>query len=154
MCSSDLAIRALGHQRTHSGQYLLNAIHSAAERLHSKQDRLINRVERQRLINAGQSWVGKCRGIVDLQVHWVPGHKDLALNKRADEEAKSVAQGHSSDAKFLPPLLRKHLPLSVSALRQSHSDMLKNRWRLRWKNSKRENLLRTIDNSAPSKKYL
>ena len=114
--NSQVAIRALGNQRAHSGQYLLNAIHLAAERLHSKQDRLINRVESQQSINAGKSWVGKHRGIVDLQVHWVPGHKDFALNERADKEAKSVVQGHSSDDKFLPPLFRKPLPLSVSAL--------------------------------------
>ena len=151
---SQVAIRALGNQRAHSGQYLLNAIHLAAECLHSKQDGLINRVECQHLINAGKNWVGKCRGIVDLQIHWVPGHKDFAPNKRADEEAKSAAQGHSSNTKCLLPLLQKCLPLSISALQQSHSDMLKSRWRCRWKSSERENLLRTIDNSAPSKKYL
>ena len=84
----------------------------------------------------------------------MPGHKDFTPNEWADEEAKSAVQGHSSDAKFLPLLLCKCLPLSVSALQQSHSDMLKNRWRRTWKNSERENLLCTIDNSAPSKKYL
>ena len=84
----------------------------------------------------------------------MPGHKDFELNERADAEAKSAAQGHSSDAKFLPPLLRKRLPLSISALCQSHSESLKKRWRRRWKNSERENLLQTIDNSALSKKYL
>ena len=151
---SQAAIRALCNQWAHSGQYLLNAIHLAAESLHSKQDGLINRVECQHLINACKNWVGKRRGIVDLQVHWVPGHKDFASNEWADREAKSAAQGHSSDTKFLPPLLRKCLPLSISALWQSHSDMLKSRWRHRWKSSERENLLRTIDNSAPSKKYL
>ena len=31
---------------------------------------------------------------------------------------------------------------------------LKKRWSRRWKSSERENLLRSIDNSAPSKKYL
>ena len=33
-------------------------------------------------------------------------------------------------------------------------DKLKKRWQRCWKSSKRENLLRSIDNSAPSKKYL
>ena len=89
-----------------------------------------------------------------MQVHWVPGHKDFKPNERANKEAKLAAQGHSSNAKFLPPLLRKCLPLSVSALCQLYSESLKKRWRRRWKNSERENLLRTIDNSAPSKKYL
>ena len=33
---SQAAIRALGNQRAHLGQYLLNTIHLAAEHLHSK----------------------------------------------------------------------------------------------------------------------
>src|ERR1700723_3854828 len=36
----------------------------------------------------------------------------------------------------------------------SATNSYKNRWRCRWKNYERENLLRTIDNSVPSKKYL
>ena len=138
--NSQVAIRALGNQRAHSGQYLLNAIYLAAECLHSKQDGLINRIERQHLNNAGESWVGKQRNS-EFAGPLVPGHKDFAPNEQADEEAKLAAQGHSSIAKFLPPLLQKCLPLSVSALQQSHSDRLKSRWRCRWKNFKRENWL-------------
>ena len=78
---SQAAIRALGNQRAHSGQYLLNAIHLAAERLHLKQDGLINRAERQRLLEAGENWEGRHRGIVDMHIHWVPGHKDFAPNE-------------------------------------------------------------------------
>ena len=63
-------------------------------------------------------------------------------------------QGSSSDARFLPQRLRKKLPLSISALHQENNDRLKRRWHRHWKSSERENLLRTIDNSAPSKKYL
>ena len=63
-------------------------------------------------------------------------------------------QGQSSIVKSLSTLLRKRLPLSLSALRQSHSDKLKKTWRCRWKSSERENLLRTINNFAPFKKYL
>ena len=150
---SQAANRALRNQRAHSGQYILNAIHFTAERLHAKQDGLINRAERQRQAEIGEVWSGRRRGIVDLQVHWVPRHCDFGPNKQADKEAKSVAQGTSSEARFLPQLHKK-LPLSISALRQSFSDKLKNRWRRRWKGSDRENILRTIDNSAPSKKYL
>ena len=35
-------IKALRNQKSHTGQYLLNAIHKSAEQLHAKQDRLIN----------------------------------------------------------------------------------------------------------------
>jgi hypothetical protein len=58
-------------------------------------------------------------------MHWVPGHVDFAPNEKADEEAKKAAKGDSSDAKSLPKLLRKRLPLSIPALRQSHSNRIK-----------------------------
>ena len=79
---------------------------------------------------------------------------DFAPNKLADEEVNKVAQGDTSDAKFLPTLCCKNLPLSISALQQDHMDRIKKRWECRWKSSPREDLLKTIDNSAPSKKYL
>jgi ribonuclease HI len=151
---SQAVIQALGNQNSHAGQYILDAIHKSAEQLHAKQDRLQNRVERSQEIEAGHSWKGRTRGVVDLQIHWVPGHCDFEPNERADEEAKKAAQGESSDAKLLPPLLRKRLPLSVSALRQDNNAKLIKRWKRRWKSSPRENLLKSIDNTAPSKKYL
>ena len=121
------AIRALDNQRVHSGQYIFDVIHLAAKFLHAKQDGLINRVERQRQIEAGKVWSGNHKGIVDLQVHWVPGHCDFEPNKRANEEAKSAVQDSMSEARFLPQLLCKSLSLSVSALWQSFADKLKNR---------------------------
>ena len=150
---SQAVIRALGNQRPHSGHYLLDAIHLAAERLHAKQDSIINRAEGNQVLNAGELWKGDTRGVIDLQVHWVPGHCDFGPNEWADEEAKLAAQGSSSNTRFLPPLLCK-LPLSISALRQENLEKLKKRWQRRWKSSERENLLRSINNSVPSKKYL
>ena len=151
---SQAVIKALGNQRSQPGHYILDAIHLSAERLHAKQDGLLNRAARSQALAVGDPWVSRTRNVVDLQVQWVPGHCDFEPNERADEEAKKAAQGDSSDAKFLPPLLRKRLPLSVSALRQDNLAKLKKRWERRWKNSERESLLRSIDNSAPSKKYL
>ena len=129
---SQAALLALGNQKLHSGQYILDAIHASAEQLHEKQDRLINRTERDRAIEAGVDWKGRKKGVVDLQFHWVPGHCNFAPNERADEEAKLAAQGNSSDAKLLPSLLRKRLPLSVSALRQHNIAKLKKHWSRRW----------------------
>ena len=113
---SQAAIRALGNQRVHSGQYILDAIHQAAERLHTKQDGIINKADRLQITNTGEQWIGRKKGVIDLQLHWVPGHRDFAPNKRADEEAKLAAQGQSSAVKSLPTLLRKWLLLSISAL--------------------------------------
>ena len=151
---SQAVIQALGNQQSHAGQYILDAIHKLAEQLHAKQDRLINCMERTQAIEAGDEWVGRKRGVINLQVHWVPGHRDFEPNERADEEAKKAAQGESSDARLLPSFLRKRLPLSLSALRQENSSKLSKRWERRWKLSPRETLLRSIDNTVPSKKYL
>jgi len=151
---SRVVIQALGNQKSHVGQYILNSIHKSAEQLHAKQDHLQNQAEHSQEIKAGNSWKGRTWGVVDLQIHWVPGHHNFQLNKQADEEAKKAAQGESSDAKLLPPLLHKHLPLSISALQQDNNVKLIKRWEHRWKLSARENLLKSINNTAPSKKYL
>jgi hypothetical protein len=71
-----------------------------------------------------------------------------------DAEAKKVAQGLSSDAKLLPPFLCKHLPASISALHQSYKKSILKTWKRRWKDSPCYKLHHSIDNSAPSKKYL
>ena len=125
---SQVVIKALQNQCLHSGQYLLDAIHKSAEQLHAKQDGLINSDERRQAIADGVLWKGRSRGVVDLQLHWVPGHCNFEPNERADEEAKLAAQGSSSDARFLPPILCKKLPLSISALHQENNEKLKKRW--------------------------
>jgi ribonuclease HI len=151
---SQAVIKALGNQKSHTGQYILDAIHTSAEKLNAKQDQLINRIDRNQVLKAGNDWVGRKCGVIDLQIHWVPGHQDFKPNKRADEEAKKAAKGDSSDAKSLPSLLHKCLPLSISALCQENTVKLSKRWTHRWKSSARESLLRTIDNTTPLKKYL
>ena len=125
---SQAVIKALNNQYFHSGHYLLDAIHLAAEQLHAKQDGIINCEECIQTIGAGDQWKGDSRGVIDLQIHWVPGHCDFAPNKHADEEVKLAAQGSLSDTRFLPPLLYKKLPLSISALHQENSVKLKKRW--------------------------
>ena len=107
---SQATIKALGNRKAHSGQYILEAIYQAAEHLHKKQDGLINRAEHQNLIAAGKAWTAHCRSIVHPQVHWALGHCDFEPNEQADEEAKPVAQGNSSKAKFLPPCSVKSFP--------------------------------------------
>ena len=147
-------IRVLDNQRTHPSQYIIDKIHQFAESLHRKQDRIINRADRLSAIADGEEWVGWPKGVIDLQIHWVPGHIDFAPNEKADKEAKKAAQGDSSEAKYLPKFLHKPLPLSVSALRQSNISKIKKRWERRWKSSLREDVLKDIDNTTPSKKYL
>ena len=45
-----------------------------------------------------------------------PRHCEFEPNEQANEEAKSAVQGSTSKARFLPQLLCKSLPLSISAL--------------------------------------
>ena len=98
---SQATIRVLSNQQSHSGQYILDAIHLAAEHLYEK----INKNECQWEINAGDLWKGKKKGIVDFQVHWILGHHDFKLNEHTDKELKLAAQGSSTKANFLSMLL-------------------------------------------------
>jgi ribonuclease HI len=151
---SQALIRATENQRPHTGHYILDEIHDAAENLHAKQDGLHNRQERLQAVREGEVWNGRKKGVIDLCLIWVPGHHNFAPNERADEEAKKAAQGDSSDPGLLPPFLRKRIPHSISAVRQDFAKRLQRRWKRRWKESPRAKSLRSIDNTAPSKKFL
>ena len=146
--------RALGNQSAHPGQYLIDEIHTMAEHLQVKQDGIINAAEKRASVRSGENWKGRKRGVIDLQLHWIPAHSDFEPNERADEEAKRAAQGLSSDAKLLPKILRRSLPASVPALRQDHDNRLLKRWKRRWKSSPRHRALHPLDDSIPSRKYL
>ena len=155
VCSDSQALlKVLSNQHPHTGHYILDKIHNSAESLHAKQDGLLNRSERLETLAEGRVWKGNTNGVIDLQMHWVPGHSGYERNERADEEAKKAAQGLSSEAKLLPPFLCRRLPASISALRQSFMSSLLKMWKLRWKRSPRYAQLHMIDKSAPSKKFL
>ena len=78
---SQAVIKALKNQCSHLGQYLLDTIHQSAECLHTKQDGLINGNERCQALAEGIQWKSRPKGVVDLQIHWVPGHCDFGPNK-------------------------------------------------------------------------
>ena len=151
---SQTVIKALKNQHSHSGHYLRNVIHHSTKHLHTKQDSLINSGKCHQTVAEGNQWKGKTKGVIDLQLHWVPGHCDFEPNEWADEEAKLATQGSSGNARFLPQMLCKKPLLSISTLHEENKEKLKKRWQCHWKFSERENMLRTIDNSTPSKKYL
>lgn len=103
----------------------------------------------------GERWQGDTKDVIDLQIHWVPGHKGFKPNERADEVAKLAAQGQLSAPALLPRYLHsKSLPASISALRQDHATRLQKRWSRRWKTSPRYKSTRSIDKLLPSKNYL
>ena len=102
---SQALIRALDNQRSHVGQYILDNIHFFAEQLHAKQDALINHDSCLEALGTNRSWEGRVKGVIDLQIHRVPGHCNFGLNELANEEVKKVVEGNSSDTRLLPAFL-------------------------------------------------
>ena len=90
---SQVAIQALTNQKSHVGQFIVDAIHKSAEQLNMKQDQLINSEEWPQAIEAGDKWKGRKSGVVDLQIHWVPGHLNFKPNECANKEAKKSGTG-------------------------------------------------------------
>ena len=129
---SQAAIKALSNQRPHPAHYLLDHIHTLAEKLHTK-----------------------CNEDSDIQIHWTPGHRDFAPNERADVLAKRAAEGLSSANNRLPHFLwNTSLPSSIPAARQEHLTRLRRIWKARWKKSPRYTLSHSIDKTLPSNKFL
>jgi hypothetical protein len=126
--NSQVAIKALNNQCSHPDQHILNNILQLAKDLHKKQDNLRNHAERAEALAGDNNWQSRSRGIVNLQVHLVPGQLEFVPSNKVDEEAKKATQSGASDTKLLPKFLHKHLPLSISALHQDHLSKLKKHW--------------------------
>ena len=101
-------ISALTSQGTKSGQYLLNAVRTAA------------------------NTVG-----CNLTIRWISGHSEVKGNEDVDWLAKEAAEGRSSASVNLPHLLRTPLPASASATKQKFTTNLKKQWSLAWDASPR-----------------
>jgi hypothetical protein len=90
-----------------------------------------------------------------LTFRWSAGHIGINGNEDADKEAKSAAEGESSDSQDLSPYLRKPLAHSLSAIRQKQNDNLKSKWAAGWAASPRYRRHRFQDMLTPSlQKYL
>ena len=125
-----------------------------AERLHQRQDQIQHKDLFRQARQRNQQCTAKSKSIIDLQIHWVPGHLNFAPNDKADELAKDAATGSSSPPKDLPVLLRKPLPASLSALRQESKSKIQRHWARRWKTSPRCHHMSGIDKSVLSKKWM
>ena len=89
-----------------------------------------------------------------LTLRWTAGHVGIPGNELADMEAKRAAGGLSSEQKSLPRFLRRELTLNPSALYRKRNAELKQKWKNRWRNSKRGKLLAKIDGKSPSPRFL
>jgi ribonuclease HI len=121
-------IKASTTQTNKPSQYLLEHLHKALENL---DEDLAERIE----------------------LIWIPGHTGAKGNEEADKAAKRAAQGNSSAKEAIPEILRKDLPVSLSALRQILTTSVRREWASAWATSKRYEHMRRIDKKAPSKGY-
>jgi len=65
------AIKALSNQTPHPAHHLLDQVHNAAEQLHTAQYQLTNTITRHL----------PTKNVIDLQIHWTPGHSSFPSNK-------------------------------------------------------------------------
>jgi len=75
---SQATLRALLNQRSHPAQYLLNHVHDAAENLHAKHYKLRNPGTSLPMRRIRRTHT---RNILNLQLHWTPGHVDFLPNE-------------------------------------------------------------------------
>ena len=148
------AICLLTNQEAKPAHYLLDAIHDMAGRLHQRQDRIQHKDLFRQAQQRNQQCTAKSKGIIDLQIHWVPGHLNFAPNDKANKLAKDAATGSLSPRKDLPALLRKPLPASLSTLHQESKSKIQRRWVHCWKTSPRCRHMSGIDKSVLSKKWM
>jgi ribonuclease HI len=132
---SQAFIKATGARKTGPGQYLV-----------------LEYLRLTDIMNDGTD-VPSTAGTKKFALKWVAAHKGVAGNERVDEEAKRAAQGESSPPEDLPPILRKRLPVSATAVKQEFGEKLKTRWMDMWKTSPRYARFQHIDANFPFKKF-
>ena len=73
-----------------------------------------------------------------LTIRWISGHSKVKGNEDVNLLAKEAAEGRSTAIANLPHILRHHLLVSTSALKQDFNTSLKARWSKMWDTSLRK----------------
>ena len=132
-CAADntACLRAIRNRRPHPAHYLV--------------DELLHDLDKMKRRHPGAR----------LTLRWIPGHRDLEGNERADLEAKKAARGDSCPPTSLPQLLTSGpLPASLSKVRQTLRATFTAAARAEWALSPRATQIARVDASLPSKKFL
>src|SRR5882724_1127351 len=90
---------------------------------------------------------------IEIVIRWTLGHKGILGNERADEEAKWVAKGESSNKRLLPRGCREDLLQSRLAARQTHAKKTKEKAKKWFEHSPRCQRLQRIDPLMPSSSF-
>lgn len=112
-------------------QHIANAVQDIAEKTHNRGPR-----------------------IKKFDIRWISAHSDVTRNEKVDTEAKAAAHGTTSEDQDLPPLLRRTLPISKSALVQAAKSNAKEQWWTAWTGSERKLRLDEYDTEFPCKTHL
>ena len=86
-------------------------------------------------------------------MRWVPGHKNIQGNERADQEAKQAAKGNPSTITDLPISLRGTLPICWATELQRHHEVLKREAQELFAKSAHVKFALEIDPSLPSTEF-
>jgi ribonuclease HI len=89
-----------------------------------------------------------------LMVRWTAGHSGIPGNEKADKEAKTAAEGLTTNKKHLPPLLRRKLTVNPTALKRKYNKSLKVKWKEKWRNTPHGVKLAKLDDTTPSATFL
>jgi ribonuclease HI/exonuclease III len=88
-----------------------------------------------------------------IELKWISGHSQVTGNERADKLAKEGAEGRANRRVDLPHILRRTLPISISAKNRTHLESLKTKWTAEWAKSPRQRRFERIDDTFPFNSY-
>ena len=127
---SQALIAALTLTASTPGHYLLDIFHTAIAAIKRKLPRL------------------------SIHIKWIPAHKGVEGNEKADCLAKEAITIGTSPPSKLPDSLTKTLPFSRSALKQAFRNQIKKETQAKWVVSSRYARMKHTDPSSPSTSYV
>ena len=122
-------ITATGMGKPAPGSYIVDKIHASYQRVTERHSRL------------------------RFTLGWVPGHKGIPGNERADEEAKRAAGGAHNNTSNRIPFLTKGLLKSKAALCQAYRGHIKQQVASKFKDSPRYRRATRINSTMPSTRF-